>query len=206
METDKLLENQFKTLPIALQQALTETPWLDTVKTIASENSLDEENAESLLAETTLVLYGFEDSDNYLENIKKELNVDQAKAELIADSISTRIFEVILNKVTELNTKTIPSNQTALEIPPNNLPELEPENDLVVKEPARDVPPPAPVVPATNPQAPARTFTLIQPGKAPEVTEIPKASGQTETKPPEPQAPIIKGYPKGMDPYREPIE
>ena len=100
-DRDKLIESQFKKLPEALQQAINVVPWKSAVKEIALLNKLDLAQIVAVERETMFVIYGFEDEKNYLANIMREANLDEAMATAITAALNERVFKVIINKVGE---------------------------------------------------------------------------------------------------------
>ncbi|MDO8589881.1 MAG: hypothetical protein Q7R69_01240 [bacterium] len=124
-DRDKLIANQLKKLPEALQQAIRVVPWKSVVKEIALLNKLDLAQIVAVERETMFVIYGFEDEKNYLSNVMREAKLDEAMATTITAALNERVFKVIVNKVNESG----PASQNAAtnvpEIPPANLPMIE---------------------------------------------------------------------------------
>lgn len=132
-ETDKLIEEQFKTLPLNLQQAINAVPWRNLVQEIGKENNLNNEQMALLEEGTMLIIYGFEDPTGYSDNLVKAIGIGEITAGKIFNSVWDRIMAPISKKANEMENK-IP------EIPPINLPMLE------KGEAAHDITPMAPAV------------------------------------------------------------
>lgn len=175
-ETDKLIEEQLKTLPLELQQAIESVPWKNLVQEIGKQNNLTKEQVSSLEQETMLIIYGFENPTDYSANLVREVGLDQTAAENLASAVWDKILGPISQKV-EVKESGIP------EIPSVNLPVVEPpfaQDTIMVKkgEVAHEVPH---AEPTTSNQRPT--------------TEKPKISVS---------APDYR-YPENKDPYREPL-
>jgi hypothetical protein len=202
-ETEKLIEEQLKTLPLAIQRAIKATPWKQIVQEIGRENALDLEQIASLEQETMLVLYAFEDPNDLLINISREVGVDEVRANIIAESVAKKVFLGIQEKSEEKTepqlipqtiTKPIetpmqapsPVKPKVPEIAPGILPKVVPE------EKAHD----------TTPEERA----WMKMGGGPELAKKIQVPPDIEKlkkesiKPPTPSA-----YQSGQDPYREPI-
>lgn len=126
-ETDKLIEEQLKTLPPNLQQAIGAVPWKALVQEIGKANALDTEQIVSLEQETMLVVYGFENPDDYVLNIVREVGVSEEVAYTITGSVADKIFESILKKSEESEKPVTPvaAPVSIPTTPPANLPMVE---------------------------------------------------------------------------------
>lgn len=142
-ETDKLIEEQIKRLPLNLQQAIDAVPWKTLVQEIGKTNALDTEKISSLEQETMFILYGFENPKDYVSNITKNIGISEDMASNIAETIADKIFDPILKKSNGNNIMaTTPTNIP--EIPPAILPVIKPEQpvkqDLVGSQPKVSLP------------------------------------------------------------------
>lgn len=178
-EQDKLIEDQLETLPLNLQQAIKTVPWKALVQEIGKANILDTEQIVSLEQETMLVIYAFENPNDYISNITREVGVSEAVAYTIAESVSDKIFDPISKRSGELEKPTVP------EIPPTNLPMVE-KNEV-----AHDV---VHIEPTTNPSTP------LGASKQPTTNQEQPKSEQSKVSVPDYR------YPGGADPYREPTQ
>lgn len=123
-ETDKLIEEQRKTLPLNLQRAIDAVPWKALVQEIGKANTLDAEQIVSLEQETMFIIYGFENPNDYVSNIAREVGISEEAAYTIAESIVAQIFDPILKK-SEENETVVATPASVPEIPPVNLPMVE---------------------------------------------------------------------------------
>ncbi|MES2213822.1 MAG: hypothetical protein V4465_00300 [Patescibacteria group bacterium] len=101
MDTNKLIEEQHKTLDPALQEALTNIPWKNTVREIARGNDLTKEQAEALEREVMFVMYCFEEPEDFQKNVVSEVGVDALKAKILDSKISDLVFNPVLTKMEE---------------------------------------------------------------------------------------------------------
>ncbi|MDP3763909.1 MAG: hypothetical protein Q8Q92_04730 [bacterium] len=122
-ETDKLIEEQVKTLPPNLREAINTVSWKNLVQEIGKQNNLSPEKIESLEQETMFIIYGFENPVDYPTNIIRELNISEKMAYAIVESVTNKIFDPILNKSNEYEKGVTPVFTP--ETPPTNLPMVE---------------------------------------------------------------------------------
>ncbi len=175
-EEDKLIEEQFNKLPEELRLAINAVPWKSSVKEIALANNLESEQIDTLERETMLIIYGFDDPNNYIGNITQEVQIEEEVATAIAEAISEKILNAIAQKVEEIEKeKPVEIIAPVPEIAPNNLPMIEKE------ETVHDVP-------------------------HVEIESKPLPEPVPETKPEKaPAPPPDYRYTEGKDPYREPL-
>lgn len=192
-ETDRLIEEQFKTLPFSMRQAIRLMHWKDLARNIAVSNGLDLDQTESFVQETMLILYAFENPENYIPNLMNSLGVSEEKASDIAESAVKRIFNPIMERAEELDTPTqnAHSNKSDLEV--SNLPEIAPEIHPSPIE--QEVKSPAPVIndiPITS------------------IKELPQAmvrrNWKTDMEELEKKISVPDYRYQGQDPYREPLQ
>lgn len=98
------MEEQLKNLPLALQRAIALTPWRNFVTNVSKANNLNEDQSKNLETETLLVIYGFENQNDFTNNIIGELSLDVSRATAIAKEIENQVFTIVLSKANELNT------------------------------------------------------------------------------------------------------
>ncbi|MEX2013872.1 MAG: hypothetical protein WD896_00775, partial [Parcubacteria group bacterium] len=207
-DREKLIENQFKKLPEALQEAIQIVPWRSVVKEIALLNKLDLSQIVAVERETMFVIYGFEDEKNYLANIMREAKLEEAVALSITAALNERVFKVIVNKVG--HAKPAPQNASAAvpKTQPDIHPVIEPafaQGLVMVKkgEVAHEVPhveQPTEIKEIRKETIPAKP-RVAEP--APVITPTPKQPEEQPKK--EVATPRASHYPDGKDPYREPL-
>ena len=137
-DTEKLIEEQLGKLPVSLRKAIEVVPWKSSIKEIAVSNKLTLEQTETLERETMFILYGFENPQDYIGNMVRELGIGEEIATTIAEAVNEKVFKVIALKVDELNKPAQPlSVSKTPEIPPANLPMVEPASAQGSEPPAR---------------------------------------------------------------------
>ncbi len=104
-ETQKLIDEQFKILPEALQRAITLTPWRNTVYDLAKLNNLDSNKTEKLETEVMLVVYGFESQNDLVKNITDNLPTDITRAKLLVEKIDEQILSEILSQANKIESE-----------------------------------------------------------------------------------------------------
>ena len=181
-EQNKLIEDQFKRLPEALQKALNVVSWSSTVKEIAVLNKLNFEQVGTVERETMFVIYGFEKPEDYIGNVMREAQIDETTAITIAEAVNEKVLNVIALKAEEFEKQQPVAVPVSVpEIPPVNLPAVEPGETAHAVEPLKE----SEKMPAQKP-----------------VTEDPK---QAWARKPWSASEQAYKYPDGKDPYHEPL-
>jgi len=187
-ETDILLQEQYLKLPKALRGAIASVPWNEIVKKISSENSLSSEQATSLETEVQLVIYGFENPRDLIDNLEENLKVQTEVALTLAEKINELIFSEISRKAEETSPPETKEENFPLveegEKPHDVKPISEMEKAEIAKKSAERMP--------IGPMA----ASMVVP-KPDEVLQKPRNEAYIPSK---------SDYPGGKDPYREPFE
>lgn len=190
-EQEKLIDEQFNALPVNLQRAINSVPWKIYIQNIARENNLDEEQAESLERETMFVIYGFEAHNDYISNLIQNIGVPEKQALGLAESVSNKIFDSILQKADELEGNTNNSSKETT----GNLPMV--EEGETVHEVAHVE---SQLIEPEGSSEPERPTTIEKPTT---YDQRPTAEAKPEEK--GAQLPDYR-YVEGKDPYREPLK
>jgi hypothetical protein len=208
-DTDKLIKEQFESLPEPLQRAITLTPWKELVRKVAQESNLDADKSQALETETMLVMYGFEPQAEFAKNIISELSIDSGGAGNISKSINEKVFSVVLAKAEELSQNTEPTLQST------STPEQKPETQeiaptVVVEKAAPDTARPSinlimpepeeKLLEAPKPEASPVTLAPSQPVESKPANIVEEKLREVVTSSPQ----KMTAYPDGKDPYREP--
>lgn len=101
-ETDQLIAKQIKKLPRGVGEAISKVDWKGNVKGIADKCNLTADQARSLETEVLLLIYSFESSDDFEDNLIKNVSVDEETADKIADLVEDEILGSIEKKLDEL--------------------------------------------------------------------------------------------------------
>ena len=99
--SDTLIQDKFKTLPIELQKVLSIVPWKEMVKKIGDQQKLSADEIELLETETLLVLYKFVNIEDFPSNIQRELEVEEETSHKLAEIIDKEVFTEIIKKINE---------------------------------------------------------------------------------------------------------
>jgi hypothetical protein len=206
-EQEKLIDEQFKSLPKNNQRAIALSPWRFNIEEIGKSLNLTPEQIKIIERETMFVIYGLEPATDYIQNLTEEADMGQNIAEKIAELATEKIFEPILNKIDELDKSEITETDKKEEnymIPSSNV--TDPKDEAIGRlEEAANLPETGLEIasethPQTIPGEIAHNNEISEVAETPEpsITIPPKVSGDTDQ-------PKIT-YPGGQDPYREPIE
>lgn len=189
MENEQLINEQLAKLPPELRQALEFVPWKQAVKEISLANNLALPQISALEQETMLILYGFDDPKNYIDNLIREVGVDEDIALALAEAVNEKILQPISAQAEKLGKGAIH----------NDLPMVE-KGETAHAVP-HDTKLDAMPKPETNP------VPIKKPEAAPTPTGPVKLRPSSDTpiaKKAEVKTPDYR-YPGGSDPYREPL-
>ncbi|MBU6430843.1 hypothetical protein KGQ29_00480 [Patescibacteria group bacterium] len=90
--TKEILRTQFNKLPKDIQNAIMSVNLRSKMELIARKNNLHIDQAQILENETVFVMLGLEHPSDLVENIVKNLEISEEKAEAIAKDINNEIF------------------------------------------------------------------------------------------------------------------
>lgn len=124
-EADKLVAEQFNSLPPNTKRAIDSIPWRQRVKEVANTNNLDQNQATLLEQETVFVLIGLEKFGDYISNIIKEVGLSEETACSVTQAIADRVFDPILEIIDKSNGDSKISS---------NFPEIAPEIHPVIEK------------------------------------------------------------------------
>jgi hypothetical protein len=226
-------QRRFEKLPLEIQDLLYSYEMILAIKEVGHKNGLHIDQVGLLQAETSAVMLGFTEVEDFSSMLVERLHLDQVKADHIAKEINDSLFLKIRESMKKLypsqpsapTSVTPPSVAPATSTPPNPIKISTPP----VAPPPVVKPPPPPPPAFTAPPAPAPAPKPIEPHPADvmltqkTVTVAPPAAPKppippasptpaAATQPAAPGAtpdkttppPPPKSY--GSDPYREPIE
>lgn len=101
-EEEKIIKDQFNSLPDNLKKALDSVPWRSFIKQIGLENKLMLDQIDRLERETMLILYAFDDPKNYIDNLVKEVELSKEQAAIISDAVAEKIIVPIEERAESL--------------------------------------------------------------------------------------------------------
>ena len=198
-ETSRLIAEQKQNLPHELIEAIEGVAWEHLAEEVGKESGLKDDQIKNLERETMLVLYAFESPENYIDNLIKELEISEDVALNIAESITNKIFDPILSKVSSYQ----PQNITH-----SNLPEIAPEIHPMIEE-GEKVHDAAPEPVVEHKKEPIFITTQEEKEKElghPSKKWVPNYEDEPEERPKDSVSVPDYRYPDGTDPYREPVK
>jgi hypothetical protein len=98
-ETQKIIKDRFQELPEVIQKIITESNWIDTIRTISQKHNLRIDQGAVLENEVFLVMLGFQTPEGFLNNIVKEGQIQIEVASDITDQIQRDIFSKIKQEI-----------------------------------------------------------------------------------------------------------
>jgi predicted RNA-binding protein with RPS1 domain len=205
--TPQQLRERYKKLPKDVQDAYFSIDTAEILQKIAKENKLTVEKIGILADETGLLMLGITHPNEFIPNLAKRLDVEKEVARKIAQKINSEVFSKIrasLKKIHETpgSQEETPSSTKAMEgkqkIPRIIKPQSiisEAKTNLETEFPSEEIPGKDIVAERTKDQVfrSKPSETLVTENK-------PEESNPEKAKKPKTQ------YPRGVDPYREPIE
>jgi hypothetical protein len=105
ISTNELLNERFSQLPEIIQDIILDSNWKAVIRRITETYSLHIDQGGYLEAVTLLTMLGLEESEDYIKNIQKEVNITEPLAKEIAVDIEKNIFQKIREKVIQDTTK-----------------------------------------------------------------------------------------------------
>lgn len=126
----KILEEKFSQLPELVQKIIIESNWIDSIRKIAERYSLRIDQGDVLQRETMLVMFGFEETTQFLENIIREAGLKRMTAIEIAREIDSLIFDKIKEAIIEEGEKELSKNSEKKNIDNSQTEQLNRENIL----------------------------------------------------------------------------
>ncbi len=101
IQLQQKIAEYFVKLPKEAQDIFSSMSWLETLKTISVQDGLNAEQIEILGTETTLVLLGIIHTEDYENNLRKELGLDKEKTEKLILDIDENILKTIKSQLAE---------------------------------------------------------------------------------------------------------
>lgn len=89
---EQILGERFEALPPSLKEAILSVDLREELKAVADETELRVDQAGNLENETVLVMMGMEPTEDYADNLARELDISGEKAQNIAEAVNERIF------------------------------------------------------------------------------------------------------------------
>ncbi len=133
-DLDKLTQAQLETLPQPLQEAIKTVSWKESIRGIGESAGLDEDKLKTLETETLLIIYCFEPQENFRENLKRELSIDEKTIDTLIKEIEDEVFSPILMMADSLDALNTPKPEALIDLPEEEvlIPEHTEENKPVL--------------------------------------------------------------------------
>jgi hypothetical protein len=94
-ETEKEIQNQINSLPKKVREVIASIDITSEISKLREKHHLMLDQISTLELETMLVMIGLEPAENFVDNLKSNLNLDEVKANAIADDVNELIFDKI---------------------------------------------------------------------------------------------------------------
>lgn len=226
-DTQKIIQEQFKTLPKTLQDAILTADLPGKMKMISEKHKLHIDKAAIFENETMLIMLGLENHTDYADNLKKEMGISDEVAQEITKDVNDQIFLPIRESLKEMENKNIEEAETEQREEEQNIEQetTQKTTQEIVQTPSYQTPQAAPK------QEPQEQQAIQQQQAAPQEKqdqaqqttpkqEIPEQpsnifgdkltqqvrSPKENIRMEEPSEKKEKTMPQSVDPYREPIE
>jgi hypothetical protein len=196
-ETQNLIKARFASLTPDVKRAVSDAHLPERVENIASKNALHIDQTGGLLTEVYLVMLGMEKSNNFPQNISKNLNIPIAVATAVASDVNGEIFLPIRQSLIKMSAEREALEREVSEEIPN------PERDQIMHDIENPVPTPERgAKPITDPSRgiAARSATdnfVADKLSTPSVSSASMTAAKTPLQNPDKKP--------AADPYREPI-
>lgn len=180
MDYKETIKERLNALSPQLRNFVLDENWRREAEKIGKQFNLNEEKYASFENEIFLVLLCFEPKNDFLENIKRELEIDANMAQWIAEDIEKNIFSKVSSEINAIWQNSITENTENVEESKEknqNQNNIGNEFEQIILNQAR----------------------AMQPAQAPD--NLPTGEENAEEKPR-----AIHNYVPGSDPYREPIQ
>ncbi len=211
MDTDtqygEMIRERFAQLPKVVQDAITSADVSQRMQELAKKHSLHVDQWEALENEVQLTLLGVVSSEDLVANLERELRINTAAATLLAEDISTTVFEPIRQELERQLEHPNAQAQTTTGVEDVRTQVLAGSSaPVAAPAPAPNLPIEPLAVPLTPAEpAPAAAVAPVQPATPPPIAptqKVERAPLSTAYKPAEPshERKAVEG-----DPYREQI-
>lgn len=202
---EETIKKQVQSLPPKVQKALASTDMQGPLKEIYEKRGLLLDKASALETETVLVAVGLESGDGFVDNIVKNVGVNEVEATAIAKEIDEKIFSQIRKNLKESGDESADEeNESAiLEQIERPTPTGSKYDPLQAAHSAPGTKPPANL--PTGKDIPAKTNEKDDAGQSIMESRLkePMINGVQKT---EVGEKVKRSYPDGADPYKELIE
>jgi len=205
MEQDlqTIIKERYSSLSPEVKKAISDVNLPGRIGDVAGKNGLHVDQSGGLLTEVYLVMLGMEKSDNFSQNVSKNLGITYAAAEAVARDISEQIFVPIRKSLVEMSDANKELEEKVTEEVPNT------ERDDILHDIENPMPTPQRGAPITDPSHEIESKSATENFIATKLSTPSVSATETTTiKVPPPQTsdlPAQAGKKYVADPYREAI-
>ncbi len=102
IETTKIIQEQFKTLPPVIQDTITNSNWQEKIRRVVKNNSLHVDQGAAIENLVLITMLGLENPDDFVNNAKEYAQVSEDAAYTISSEVEREIFGDIRRKLIAL--------------------------------------------------------------------------------------------------------
>ncbi len=199
MEQDlqTIIKERYSSLSPEVKKAISDVNLPGRIGDVAGKNGLHVDQSGGLLTEVYLVMLGMEKSDNFSQNVSKNLGITYAAAEAVARDISEQIFVPIRKSLVEMSNANKELEEKVAEEVPNT------ERDHILYGIENPVPTPQRGTPITDPAHELEMKSSTESFVATKMSTPSASTAETTTIKVPPSPTSDKKY--AADPYREAI-
>jgi len=95
LNTQKILNAQFYTLPLAVQDIINENEWKMLIKELATNFRLHQDQTDIVESVTLMTMLGFADTKSFNQNLVEEAKIDISIANEIGKRMNTEVFDIL---------------------------------------------------------------------------------------------------------------
>ncbi len=118
MNSEQIIKETLKTLPSDIRQAIANTDLAGEFKKIAEKHGLLLDQNGSLQTETLLVMIGLRPSSDFVDNLKKNLDISRNEATSIAEDVNKEIFYSIRQSLQQIQLEEHKEDEVEREVQP----------------------------------------------------------------------------------------
>jgi len=101
-ETEKIIEEYISRAPKQIKNIVAFGEWRNRMNDFAQKFSLEKTKTNSLRNEIIFILIGMEPKSDFVENIKRELEIDSNMAGWIAEDVNKNIFSQVEKEIDQM--------------------------------------------------------------------------------------------------------
>jgi len=95
LNTQEILNAQFYTLPLAVQDIINENEWKMLIRNLAADYRLHQDQADIIESVTLLTILGFASTQHFNQNLVAEAKIDSGIANEIGKRVNSEVFDVL---------------------------------------------------------------------------------------------------------------